>query len=48
MKELGTMALGMQHRAVAQATLERPGCFYSIMSNMLSRVPVAPKEACLG
>lgn len=44
LKELGTMALGMQHRAVAQATLESPGCFYFVMSKML-RFPATPKEA---
>lgn len=37
--------LGMQHRAVAQAILEPSSCFYSIMSNMLSRFPATPKDA---
>lgn len=43
LKELETIALGMQHRVTGQATLEAPGCFYSIMSNSLSRFPLLKK-----
>lgn len=45
LKELETIALGMQHRVIGQATLEPPGYFYSIMSNVLSRFPPTPEEA---
>lgn len=45
LKELETIALGMQHRVTGQATPGAPGCFYSIMSNVLSRFPLTPEEA---